>query len=72
MFKFTRVNYCHTAPSLGGGTGIEKIVCFSTSAKRATSLRGTIVRYEDGDCSTPQLVLETLEKDGKIISKKWD
>jgi hypothetical protein len=71
MFKFTRTNYCHTPPSFGGGSGIETIVCFSKSPKRATSLLGQVVRKERGHCECPQLVREVLEKDGKIIFDRW-
>lgn len=71
MYKFTQIDYCHTAPSLGGGTGVETRVSFSRSPKLAAAMLGTIVRTARGDCECPQVTLIRFERDGKLIREEW-
>jgi hypothetical protein len=71
MYKFTKTEYCHTPPSMGGGTGVETKVSFSRSPKLAAALMGTIVRIVKGDCDCPQLTFIRFERDGKLISEGW-
>jgi|LakMenEpi03Aug12_release.lakeMendotaPanAssembly.Ray.scaffolds.fasta_scaffold2128131_1 hypothetical protein len=72
MYKFTRINYCNTGLSLGGGTGVETTISFSRSPKLATSMRGTTITNYVGDCECPQLTWVKLERDGKLIFEGWD
>ena len=71
MYKYTRTEYCATAPSLGGGTGIATTTCFSRSPKLATTMQGTVIRDERGDCAVPQLIFVSLERDGKTLFEGW-
>jgi hypothetical protein len=72
MYKFTRTDYCHTAPSLGGGSGVATTTCFSRSPKLATSMCGEIVYNQVGDCECPQLTFVRLERDGVLIFEGWE
>ena len=72
MYKYTRINYCNTAPSLGGGSGVETTICFSRSPKLATSLRGTVISEMRGNCECPQLTWTRFERDGKLIFEGWE
>jgi len=72
MYKFTKTEYCHTPPSLGGGTGVETTVSFSRSPKLASLLQGTFARASRGECECPQLTYVRLERDGKLISEGWN
>lgn len=71
MYKFTKTNYCNTAPSMGGGSGEETTVSFSRSPKLAAAMHGTVVRTSWGDCECPQLTYVSFERDGKILSEGW-
>jgi len=72
MYKYTRINYCNTPPSLGGGTGVETTVSFSRSPKLATSLMDTVTTEYKGDCECPQLTWSKLERDGKVLFEGWE
>ncbi len=72
MYKFTKINYCHSSQIFGGGTGVETIVSWSRSPKLATSLHGITNVTCKGDCDAPQLTLVKLEKDGKLIFERWE
>jgi hypothetical protein len=73
MYKYTRIEMCHTPPSLGGGTGTRTIICFSKSPKKARLLQGTIARDEhEGYTECPQIVDHVLERDGIVIYSSWD
>ena len=73
MYKFTRIELCHTPPSLGGGCGRRVTVCFSRSPKLAQSLEG-IIALDDhqGDTCCPQIIDYRLERDGVLIYERWD
>jgi hypothetical protein len=72
MYKFTKINYCHSPLIFGGGAGTETIVSWSRSPKMATSMRGTTSRTEKGDCECPQLTFTRLEKNGKVLFEGWE
>lgn len=72
MYKYIRIEYCHTAPSLGGGSGVATTTCFSRSPKLATSMQGVVIRDERGDCEVPQLIFVRFERDGKLIFERWE
>lgn len=73
MWKYTRIELCHTPPSLGGGSGRRVTVCFSRSPKLAQSLRGVIARDDhSGDTECPQIVDHLLERDGVLVRSWWD
>jgi len=71
MYKFTKTDYYHTAPSWGGGTGVETTVSFSRSPKLAAAMEGTIVRKMWGECECPCLTLVRFERDGKLLREEW-
>ena len=72
MFKFTKITYTMTPPSLGDGAGRIVEICFSRSAKKATSGQGTMVRHYIGDVDGCEIMSETiLERDGKILHSDW-
>jgi len=71
MYKFTKIDYCHTAPSMGGGTGEKTCVSFSRSPKLAAAMQGTLIHTFWGDCDCPQLTFVRFERDGKLISEGW-
>jgi hypothetical protein len=72
MYKFTKINYCHSPQIFGGGAGTETIVSWSRSPKNATSLKGVTHRTDFGDCECPQLTFTRLERDGRILFEGWD
>ena len=73
MYKYTRIELCHTPPSLGGGVGRREVVCFSRSPKLAQSLQGIIAKdLHEGETECPQIVDHRLERDGKVIREWWD
>lgn len=73
MFKFTRIQLCHTPPSFGGGCGRRVTVCFSRSPKLAQSMLGIIAKDEHtGDTECPQIVDYRLERDGRLVREWWD
>jgi len=73
MFKYTKITYIMTPPSLGTGSGRAVEVCFSRSAKKATSGKGTVVRHFIGDVDGCEIMSETiLERDGKVLASSWD
>jgi hypothetical protein len=71
MFKFIRTDYCCTAPSMGGGSGVAEKICFSSSPKLAIAMEGVVIHRESGDCDCPQLTWVRLERDGKLIFERW-
>ena len=72
MYKFTKINYCHSPQIFGGGAGTETIVSWSRSPQRATSLNGIVTRTTLGDCECPQLTYTRLERDGLVIQEGWE
>jgi hypothetical protein len=73
MYKYTRTELCHTAPSMGGGTGVRTTVCFSRSPKLAQALHGVIAKDEHrGDTDCPQIIDHRLERDGVVVREWWD
>jgi hypothetical protein len=57
----------------GGGCGTRTVVCFSRSAKQATSLLGVIAKDEHvGDTACPQMIDHRLERDGVIVREWWE
>jgi len=72
MFKYTKIIYTMTPPSLGDGVGRIVEICFSRSAKKATSGKGTMVRHYIGDVDGCEIMSETiLERDGKVLASSW-
>ena len=44
----------------------------SKSPKKATSIRGTVVRRFEGHEGVPILSSRRFERDGKLIWERWD
>jgi len=74
MYKYTYTEYQQCPPSCGGNweCGTETTVCLSKSPKKATSMRGTVVRRFVGRDGVPILSFRRFERDGKLIWERWD
>lgn len=74
MYKLTYTEHQQNPPSMGGKweCGTETIVSMSNSPKKASSMRGTIVRKFTGTLGVPILSCRRFEKDGKLLWEKWD
>jgi hypothetical protein len=73
MFKYIKITYFMIPPSLGEGSGRVVEVCFSRSAKKATSGQGVVVRHYIGNVDGCEIMSETiLERDGKVLASSWD
>jgi hypothetical protein len=74
MFKFTQIDHMSCPPSLGGNwdSGTYTRVCFSNSAKKATSFQGATSSKSTGVEGVPVMQTRILERDGKVILSTWD
>jgi len=74
MYKYTYIEHQQNPPSCGGNwdSGTSTFVCMSKSPKKATSMRGTVVRRFEGHEGVPIMSVRRFERDGKLIWECWD